>query len=106
MGKKYSASCAIWYTSDGIKIYHPVTVESDWIERFNGLEGLLDKYTQDNMDPTVWKCPVFPVTKHGKHHGYYYYVNGIIGRCSFVMQGESSCAKKCRLKHMNQPHAK
>jgi len=104
MSKKYSATCAIWYTDDGIKICHPVTFESDWIDGYDGLCGLISRYRNKNMDSTVWMCPVFPVTKHRKHHGYYYHVNGSMGRCSRYMQGESSWARKFRLKHMNTPH--
>ena len=103
MKAKYSAICAVWYTDDGIKIYHPVTFESDWIEGYRGLGGLITRYRQKNLDPTVWKCPVFPVTKNGKHHGYYYHVNGSIGRCSDSLQGERALARKFRIKTMNTP---
>ena len=103
MKAKYSAVCAVWYTSDGRKIYHPATFKSDRIEGYNGLGGLISKYARDNLDPTVWKCPVFPVTKHGKHHGYYYVVNGSIRRCRDSLQGEKFLAKKFRLMEMNTP---
>ena len=103
MKAKYSAVCAVWYTSDGRKIYHPATFKSDWIDGYRGLGGIISRYKQDNLDPDVWMCPVFPVTRHGKHHGYYRHVNGSIGRCSDHLQGETASAKKWRLKKMNTP---
>ena len=97
---RYEATCSVWFTEDGQRIYRFQKFEAQRLEGYSGISGTISSYIRYNFDkePRVWKCPVIEVKKNGNHHGYYSSVNGSFRRLNWSYQGEDAFARKLRLK--------
>ena len=98
----YKATCSVWFTEDGKSIPRLESFEARTLEGYRGICGLISSYVRNNFDSEkrVWLCPVIEVKKGSRHHGYYRWVNSSFSRLDYSYQGDSSFARRSRIKDL------